>query len=78
MSYIKKVNQLNCNDKIEYECGDGKVTATVSHIRIGKNAMDKMIPWLSLKSIFRKEDGKQFGDVELPGNGLAMFKIVKV
>lgn len=73
-----KISEFNNGDKVQWNSAAGVLVGTVQCIRIGKNALDKMIPWLQISSI-SKTDGSPIGDVAiLPGNSLAMYKIQKI
>lgn len=73
-----KISEFNNGDKVQWNSAAGVLVGTVQCIRIGKNALDKMIPWLQISDVSNK-NGNPIGDVAiLPGNSLAMYKIQKI
>jgi hypothetical protein len=73
-----KISQFNNGDKVQWNSAAGVLIGTVQCIRIGKNALEKMVPWLQIENVVNK-DGKLVGDTAvLPGNSLAMYKIKKI
>jgi hypothetical protein len=74
---IASYSQLNNGDRISYESNCGALTATVSHIRIGKNSLDKMVPFLNL-NVDAKNERKAHSLELLGGKSLAMYKIQKL
>jgi len=69
------LNQLNISDRITYNCAAGKLTATVSHVRIGKNGNGKMVPFLNLN--VDEQNGKKAHKVELL-SGIEMYRIERI
>jgi hypothetical protein len=76
-TFIASYNQLNNGDRISYESKCGVMTATVSHIRIGKNGLGKMVPFLNL-NVDAKNDRKAHRLELLGGNSLTMYNIQKL
>lgn len=77
MTHITSYAQLNGGDRISYQSNCGVLTATVSHVRIGKNAFGKMVPWLNLN--VDATNGRKAHKLELlGGKSLAMYKIQKL
>lgn len=75
MTIVTKISQLNCNDHITYKCADGELAATVSHVRIGRNGNNKMVPFLNLR--VDAHGNKLAHDIELL-SGIEMYRIKKV
>jgi hypothetical protein len=76
-TFITSYSQLNNGDRISYESNCGTLTATVSHIRIGKNGLGKMVPFLSLN--VDAMNGRKAHRLELlGGNSLPMYRIRKL
>jgi hypothetical protein len=72
-----KISQFNNGDKVQWNSAAGVLTGTVQCIRISKNALEKMIPWLQIENIVDGE-GSRVGDLVLPGNSLAMYQVKKI
>lgn len=73
-----KISEFNNGDRVQWNSAAGVLQGSVQCIRIGKNALDKMIPWLQISGV-SCADGSPIGDVAvLPGNHLAAYKIKKI